>query len=94
MLWLPADDCALSRPLRQDSTAVAINRRICGVKARFHDMRHTAVTNLLGGGAPDETVMQIAGHISQMLSNYFHLRMQSKKKAIQPLDRKRGSHAA
>jgi len=34
----------------------------CGVKARFHDLRHTAGTQMLASGIPLKTVKEILGH--------------------------------
>jgi len=36
--------------------------RACGVKARFHDLRHTAATQMLKSGIPLEVVQKILGH--------------------------------
>ena len=51
---------------------------------RFHDLRHTAITDLAENGAADLTIMGIAGHISpRMLERYSHARM--KRQAIEAL---------
>ena len=53
---------------------------------RFHDLRHTAITDLAENGAADLTIMGIAGHISpRMLERYSHARMKAKRKAIEAL---------
>ena len=53
-----------------------------GVKGRWHDNRHTLVTELAEGGAGDEVIMSIAGHVSRaMLSRYSHVRMEAKRRA-------------
>ena len=40
-------------------------------RLRFHDLRHRAISELAEGGASDETVMSIAGHIDRrMMSHY------------------------
>lgn len=36
--------------------------RACGIKARFHDLRHTAATQMLQTGIPLEVVRDILGH--------------------------------
>jgi integrase len=42
--------------------------------------RHTLVTELAEGGAGDEVIMSIAGHVSRaMLSRYSHVRMEAKR---------------
>src|ERR1022692_1027312 len=53
------------------------------VKGRWHDNRHTLVTELAEGGAGDEVIMSIAGHVSRsMLSRYSHVRMEAKRRAL------------
>jgi len=53
------------------------------VKGRWHDNRHTLVTELAESGAGDEVVMSIAGHVSRaMLSRYSHMRTEAKRRAL------------
>ena len=53
---------------------------------RFHDLRHCAITQLAESGAPDSTIMAIAGHVSRrMLERYSHVRMEAKRKAVEAL---------
>ena len=53
------------------------------MKGRWHDNRHTLVTELAEGGAGDEVIMSIAGHVSRaMLSRYSHVRMEAKRRAL------------
>jgi len=53
------------------------------VKGRWHDNRHTLVTELAESGAGDEVIMSIAGHVSRaMLSRYSHVRMEAKRRAL------------
>jgi integrase len=42
-------------------------RKNAGVKGRWHDNRHTLITELAESGAGDETIMQIAGHVSRKM---------------------------
>ena len=35
---------------------------------RFHDLRHTAITELAEAGTPDAALMAIAGHMSRRTS--------------------------
>ena len=50
---------------------------------RWPDNRHTLVTELAEGGAGDEVIMIIAGHVSRaMLSRYSHVRMEAKRRAL------------
>ena len=61
--------------------------KAAGLKGyRFHDLRHQAITELAEAGAPDATLMAIAGHLSRhMLEHYSHVRMQTKRKAVAKL---------
>jgi integrase len=55
-----------------------------GVSGRFHDTRHTLITELAESGAGDQTIMDIAGHVSrQMLARYSHIRMEAKRRALE-----------
>jgi integrase len=58
------------------------------VEGRFHDNRHTFVTDLAETGAGDEVIRDMAGHVSkQMLKHYSHIRMEAKRKAIAAIGR-------
>jgi len=58
-------------------------RKNAKVKGRWHDNRHTLITELAESGAGDETIMQIAGHVSRkMLRHYSHIRMAAKRAAL------------
>ena len=39
-------------------------------RVRFHDLRHTVITELSEGLASDMTVMSIAGHISKQITKH------------------------
>ena len=53
------------------------------MKGRWHDNRHTLVTELSESGAGDEVIMSIAGHVSRaMLSRYSHVRIEAKRRAL------------
>ncbi len=62
-------------------------RKAAGLQGfRFHDLRHTAITELAEAGAPDATLMAIAGHMSRrMLEHYSHVRMKAKREAVEKL---------
>jgi integrase len=84
-----------TRPVTELKSCWEGVRNRAGVKARFHDLRHTAITNLLESGAPGQTVMAIAGHVSQaMLRHYAHIRMESKRDAVAGLAVRRESQKA
>lgn len=77
---LPKDP---TRPITSFKTAWTKVRKEAGVKGRWHDNRHTLVTELAEGGAGDEVIMSIAGHVSRaMLSRYSHVRMEAKRRAL------------
>jgi hypothetical protein len=66
-----------------------------GVTGRFHDTRHTLITELAESGAGDQTIMDIAGHVSrQMLSRYSHIRMEAKRTALDAIGAKPKTGAA
>ena len=73
-----------TRPITSFKTAWIKVRKEAGVKGRWHDNRHTLVTELAEGGAGDEVIMSIAGHVSRaMLSRYSHVRMEAKRRALE-----------
>jgi len=77
---LPKDP---TRPITSFKTAWIKVREKAGVKGRWHDNRHTLVTELAESGAGDEVIMSIAGHVSRaMLSRYSHMRMEAKRRAL------------
>jgi len=48
------------------------------VSGRWHDNRHSLITDLAESGAGDETIRDIAGHVSkQILKHYSHIRMEA-----------------
>jgi len=55
---------------------------------RFHDLRHHAITELAESQASDQTIMAIAGHVSQeMLQHYSHIRLEAKREAVEALSK-------
>jgi integrase len=60
--------------------------RACFVGLRFHDLRHSCITKLAESGAPDETIMSLAGHLDRkMLEHYSHIRNRAKRKAVESI---------
>jgi integrase len=54
-----------------------------GLKLRFHDLRHTAITKLAEGQVSDQTIMSIADHVSRAkLEHYSHIRLAAKHAAL------------
>jgi hypothetical protein len=67
-------------------------RTNAGVKGRWHDNRHTLITDLAESGAGDQTIMDIAGDVSkQMLKHYSHIRMEAKRDALESVVQKRAT---
>jgi integrase len=64
------------------------------VEGRWHDNRHTLITDLAESGAGDETIRDIAGHVSkQMLKHYSHIRMEAKRTALESIVAKKATGA-
>ncbi len=75
-----------TRPVTTLKTAWNNVRTKAKVKGRWHDNRHTMITDLAESGAGDQTIMDIAGHVSkQMLSHYSHIRMEAKRSALEAI---------
>ena len=76
-----------TRPVTSIKTAWTNVKSRAGVEGRFHDTRHTLVTELSESGAGDQTIMDIAGHVSrQMLARYSHIRMEAKRRALEAVE--------
>jgi integrase len=57
---------------------------------RFHDLRHTIITELAEMGVPDHVMESMSDHMSRrMLEHYSHIRLEAKRKALEELDAKR-----
>jgi integrase len=75
-----------TRPVTTLKTAWRNLRKKANVTGRWHDNRHTLITELAESGASDQTIMDIAGHVSkQMLKHYSHIRMEAKRKALESI---------
>jgi integrase len=75
-----------TRPMVTLKTSWNNVRKRAGVTGRWHDNRHTLITDLAESGAGDETIRDIAGHVSrQMLKHYSHIRMDAKRKALEAI---------
>jgi integrase len=63
-------------------------------RLRFHDLRHTAITELAEMGGADHVLESITGHLSRrMLEHYSHIRIDAKRQALDALDAARRSTA-
>jgi integrase len=75
-----------TRPVTTLKTAWNNVRRKAAVTGRWHDNRHTLITDLAESGAGDQTIMDIAGHVSKrMLTHYSHIRMEAKRDALEAI---------
>ncbi|HLG58759.1 MAG TPA: tyrosine-type recombinase/integrase [Vicinamibacterales bacterium] len=62
---------------------------------RFHDLRHTVITELAEMGVADHVLESISGHLSRrMLEHYSHIRIDAKRQALDALDNLRRGGAA
>src|SRR5437867_5557566 len=63
---------------------------------RFHDLRHTVITELAEMGVADHVLESISGHLSRrMPEHYSHIRIDAKRQALDALDTsRRGGDAA
>ena len=84
-----------TRPVTTLKTAWNNVRIKAEVKGRWHDNRHTLITDLAESGAGDQTIMDIAGHVSkQMLKHYSHIRMEAKRTALEAIVKKKPTQKA
>lgn len=76
-----------AKPARTFKTVWTLVKKDAGVKGRWHDNRHTFITDLAEcPEVSDETIRDLAGHVSkQMLRHYSHIRMEAKRKAVDSL---------
>lgn len=69
-----------TRPVTSLKTASRNVKNRAGVEGRFHDTRHTLITELAESGAGDQTILDIAGYV---LARYSHIRMEAKRRALE-----------
>ena len=63
-----------TRPVTTLKTAWNNVRKNAKVEGRWHDNRHTLITDLAESGAGDQTIMDIAGHVSKQMLKRIRLR--------------------
>jgi len=81
-----------TRPITTFKTAWSNVRKNAKVTGRWHDNRHTLITDLAESGAGDQTIMDIAGHVSKrMLRHYSHIRMEAKRTALESIVKKQSN---
>ena len=73
-------------PTRAQTSLKTAWRNVRGkakVEGRFHDNRHTFVTDLAEAGASDQMIQDLAGHVSPaMVKHYSHMRTEAKRRAV------------
>jgi|HubBroStandDraft_6_1064221.scaffolds.fasta_scaffold72154_2 integrase len=79
-----------TKPMTTWRTAWRNLTKVAGLPGfRFHDLRHHAITELAESSASDQTIMAIAGHVSQkMLALYSHVRLEARRQALDALSKK------
>lgn len=54
---------------------------------RFHNLRHTIITEMAETGVQDNVMESIGGHLSRrMLEQCSHIRMEAKRKVLEELN--------
>jgi integrase len=57
------------------------------VECRIHDLRHRFISALAQTQTTDATIQAISGHLSRkMLEHDSHVRLESKRRAVEALD--------
>jgi len=84
-----------TKPMLQWDTAWRALRDGAGLHGlRFHDLRHTVITELAEMGVADHVLESISGHLSRrMLEHYSHIRIDAKRQALDALDAARRNTA-
>jgi integrase len=85
-----------TKPARQWNGAWRSLRNAAGLRGfRFHDLRHTVVTDLLEAGEPEHVIEAITGHLSRrMLEHYSHQRLKAKGQMLARMEERRTKHRA
>lgn len=70
--------------------------REAGIKGlRFHDLRHTCVTRLIGAGLQHTEAMKVSGHTTlSMLNRYLNVNLDTSRRAAEALDALRRQRGA
>jgi hypothetical protein len=77
-----------TKPMLKWDTAWRALRDEAGLHGlRFHDLRHTVITELAEMGVADHVLESISGHLSRrMLEHHSHTRIDTKRQALDALD--------
>src|SRR5437867_2314560 len=81
-----------AKPMLKWDTAWRALRDAAGLQGlRFHDLRHTAITELAEMGVADHVLELITGHLSRrMLEHYSHIRIDGRRQPLNALHVHRG----
>jgi integrase len=83
-----------TRPQTSFKTAWSNARSKAKVKGRWHDNRHTFITDLAESGASDQMIQDLAGQVSsEMVKHYSHMRTEAKRRAVAALASKNPTKA-
>ncbi len=84
-----------TKPMLKWDTAWRALREAAGLPGfRFHDLRHTIITELAEMGVADHVLESITGHLTRrMLEHYSHIRIDAKRQALDALDEQRKKDA-
>jgi integrase len=80
-----------TKPAEKWDTAWRALRAAAGLRGfRFHDLRHTVVTDLLEAGEPEHVIEAVTGHLSRrMLEHYSHQRLKAKGQMLTRMEERR-----
>ena len=74
------------KPVTTFKTAWANVRKNTKVEGRWHDHRHTVITELSENGTSREAIKSMVGHVSDaMVERYSHIRMEAKRAAVEEI---------
>lgn len=85
-----------TKPASKWDTAWHALRDAAGLpRFRFHDLRHTVVTDLLEAGEPEHVIEAVTGHLSRrMLEHYSHQRLKAKGQMLARMEERRKKESA
>jgi integrase len=75
------------QPVGSFATAWGTAKRAAGASCRWHDLRHSAASQIAAGGATDQTLQALPGWMSpKMIEKYSHVRAEAKRRAVAVFD--------